>query len=487
MTARDAIPEGRFPPADGDVAHLRTPPAAIEAERSVLGALLQSAPAWDVVGDMLQPGDFYRHEHRLVFEAIAALANACRPVDVVTVFDHLQCAGTERDAGGLPYLNDLAQAVPSASTARRYAEIVREHAVRRRVISACDEISSAAFSMGPGTSVEALVDEAGRKILAVEDQAGGDDDWVSMATLVVQQLDEIQERADGGDQRSAKAYIPTGLSDLDDLLDGGLRGGQLVIVGARPSMGKSALAKGIELHVAGNLGLAVGSFSMEMQNRENVQRAISATAHIPMHALRRPDRMSDLHWSGLTRGVEHLRNIPLFSNEKAGLNINQLRAKARKLRRRSGLSLLTVDYLQLMSGTDPRMPRHLQLEECTRGLKGLAKELDIPVIVLAQVNRGVEKEQDPMPRMSDLKDSGSIEQDADIIIFVHRPIVARPDLSDEWKRYAKCHLAKQRGGRTGTFHLHYAGEHTQFSDWPADLEVPTNPVRIAKSSRESVE
>lgn len=483
-------PDLDFAPPEHGIAQLRVPPHVLEAEKSVLGALLQSAAAWDVVGDMLTASDFYRHEHRLVYEVIGALANACKPVDVVTVFERLERAGKDRDVGGLPYLNELAQAVPSASSARRYAEIVRERAVLRRVISACDEISTAAFNPAPGATVESLLDMAGQKMLAVDERAN-DDDWVAMDTLVVELLDDIQQRADGTSERETKSFIQTGLSDFDDLLDGGLRGGQLVIIGARPSMGKSALAKGIELHVAKHLGLPVGSFSMEMQNREGMQRAMASEGRIPMHALRRPERMSDIHWSGLTRGVEALRQIPLYANETPGLNINQLRQKARKLARRclaagKKLRLIVVDYLQLMSGTDPRMPRHLQLEECTRGLKGLAKELDIPIIVLAQVNRGVEKEADPMPRMSDLKDSGSIEQDADIVLFIHRPIVAKPDLSDEWKAYAKCQLVKQRGGRTGIFHLQYIGQHFAFSDWPDAIEVPSNPVRVA-SGRATVE
>jgi replicative DNA helicase len=232
-----------------------------------------------------------------------------------------------------------------------------------------------------------------------------------------------------------------------------------------------------------HLGLPVGKFSMEMQNHEGGQRALSAVGRIPLHALRRPERMSNEQWSSLTGGIEKLRHIPFYSNERGGLNINQIRAKARALRRRHGLRLLLVDYLQLMSGTDARAPRTYQLEEASRGLKSLAKELGIPVIALVQVLRGVEKETDQMPRMSDIKDCGAIEQDADVILFLDRPIVAKPDLGDEWKHYARARVAKQRGGRTGNLDFMYVGENTRFLDWPRDMPAPKSQVLTKASSR----
>lgn len=482
MTARDAIPEDRFPPDDGQVAQLRVPPNSIEAESSVLGSLLLDNSSWDRAGDILTEGDFYRYEHKLIFAAVSALVNACKPADVITVFEQLDRQGKADEVGGLPYLTSLTQYVVSAANIRRYAEIVREKAVLRRLISASDEIASGAFNL-QGKQVDALVDEAAQKFVAIGEGVVNDE-WESMDQMVVQELDAIQARADGNDRPSAN-YIPTGLTAIDEMLDGGMRGGQLIVIGARPGMGKSALAKTVGLHVSMNLGLPVGEFSMEMQNREGGQRAVSSVSRIPLHALRRPERMSDLQWSDLTRGVEMLRQIPFYSNDRGGLNINQVRSKARALRRKRGLRLLIVDYLQLMSGTDPRMPRTYQLEEASRGLKSLAKELDMPVIALVQVNRGVEKETDQMPRPSDIKDCGSIEQDADVILFLHRPIVAKPDLSTEWKPYCKGHLAKQRGGRTGYLDLQYVGQNTRFADWPADEPVPVNPVRTKGGSNGS--
>lgn len=465
---------------DADLAALRIPPHSIEAESSVLGGLLMENRSWDRIGDLLTEADFYRHEHKLTFAAISALINAAKPADVVTVYAELQKAGTAEQVGGLAYLNSLAQFVPSAGNVRRYAEIVRERSILRRLIGAADEISATAFNV-QGKGVDSVLDDAVAKVMAIDPESAGDD-WESMERMVVNELDMITARADGDDPDRPVDFIATGLSDLDEILDGGLRAGQLVIIGARPGMGKTAIADTIGVNVA-RRDEPVGKFSMEMQNHEGGQRALSNVGRIPLHALRRPERMSNEHWSRLSTAVETLRGIPFYSNDKGGLNINQVRTKARALKRRHGLRLLIVDYLQLMSGTDPRAPRTYQLEEASRGLKALAKELSIPVIALVQVNRGVEKEQDPMPRMSDIKDCGAIEQDADVIVFLHRPIVAAPDLSPEWKHYARASVAKQRGGRTGQLDLLYVGENTRFADWPANQPIPTNQVRTARTTR----
>jgi replicative DNA helicase len=470
----DRVPEYLL--AD-DVAQLRIPPHSLEAESSVLGSLLMDNGGWDRIGDLLTDVDFYRHEHRTIFATVRALINAAKPADVVTVFAELQKSGQAQQVGGLAYLNSLAQFVLSAGNIRRYAEIVRERSILRRLIAAADEISSTAFNT-QGKGVDGVLDEAMAKVMAINPEAAGDD-WESMEQMVVQELDLINDRAEGRDSQRAADFIPTGLGGLDEILDGGMRPGQLIIVGARPGMGKSALADTIGLHAA-RMGFPVGKFSMEMQNHEGGQRAIAATARIPLHALRRPERMSQEHWSSLSRGIDDLRLLPFYSNDKGGLNINQVRAKARALRRRFGLKLLIVDYLQLMSGTDPRAPRTYQLEEASRGLKSLAKELSIPVIALVQVNRAVEKEVDQMPRMSDIKDCGSIEQDADIILMLDRPIQRKTDLDAEWKYYAKGAVVKQRGGRSGVVDFTYIGENTRFFDWPSDEPVPTSQVRSAR-------
>ena len=458
------------PPADDEVSRLRVPPHSVEAEQSVLGGLLIDPRSWDVAGDILSEADFYRHEHRLIFAACAALLQDHKPADVVTVYQRLQELGEARGAVGLPYLNDLAQSVPSAANMRRYAEIVRERAQLRQLIAACDEIATSAFNT-QGQAVAAVMDSAGARIGAVVEAGAAREEWAPMDSLVRLQIDRVQN---GAENDGAGDYIPTGLTDLDEMLDGGLRGGNYVLIGARPSMGKTALADTIANHVALQLGLPVGKFSMEMQNAENGQRTLASVGRVPLHALRRPERLSQDHWQRMTAAMERVRGAKLFSYDRGGLNIHQVRARARALRRQHGLRLLVLDYLQLMSGTDSRQPRHLQLEEASRGIKTLAKELDIPIIVLAQVNRGVEKEADPIPRMSDLKDCGSLEQDADIIVFLHRQWVHKQGLADEWKPYAQARVAKQRGGRTGDLSLYYEGQFTLFSDWPEDTPIPTS-------------
>lgn len=479
----------REPPAYLDepdqVAQLRIPPHSAEAERAVLGGLLIDNAAWDRVGDLLTQTDFYRFEHKVIFQAVAGMANACKPVDVITVFEELQRADEQGEkVGGLPYLNSLAQSEPSAANIRRYAEIVRENSKRRQLVTVCDEIATASFNLH-GRTVEALLDEAAQKVMAVNTEAA-EEEWEPLSTSVVREIDRIQDQVNGNDQ-SMRDVIPTGQDHLDDMLDGGMRGGNLIVIGARPGHGKTALADTIGHHVAGHLGLPVGKFSMEMQNQEGAQRAIAAAGSIPLHALRRPERMNDLHWQSFTRAVETLRQFPFYSNDRAGLNINQVRAKARALRRRHGLRLLLVDYFQLMSGTDTRIPRSQQLEEASRGLKALAKELGIPVILLAQVNRTVEKEVNPMPRMSDLKDCGSLEQDADVVLFLHRPKVHKPDLGDEWKHYAQGRIAKQRGGRTGDLDFDFDGQFTRYQPWPAGEPIPTSMVRVKRGGSENFE
>lgn len=466
-------------PRDRQVAQLRTPPHSVEAESSVLGGLLLDASAWDRVGDLLTDSDFYGYAHKLIFAAIGALANASKPSDVVTVYDHLQGLGKANDVGGLPYLNSLAQYVPSAGNIRRYAQIVRERAILRRLISASDEIATAAFNP-QGKDVPTILDEATQRVMGISPDATTDD-WVSMDTLVVEQLDRIQLLADNPDGERGLEFTPTGIANLDDMLDGGLRPGQFVVIGARPSMGKSAMADAIGLHIALNEGKPVAKFSLEMQNYEGAQRAMAAIGRIPLQSLRRPTRLTDVDWPNVTTAVEKLRHAGFYSNDKAGLNINQIRSKARALHRKVGkLGLILVDYVQLIAGIDPRQNRNSQLEEASRGLKQLGKELGVPVVALAQVSRTVEKEgktwEQQIPRMSDLKDCGSLEQDADIILMLVRPKIAQPGLGSEWDYYACGELMKQRGGRTGRVHFQWEGKYTRYAAWPEDAEVPSSKV-----------
>jgi replicative DNA helicase len=481
MNARVGISEDEaFGSNDRQIAQLRVPPNSIEAESSVLGGLLQDNARWDGVGDLITDSDFYRYEHKVIYGAIGQLVNACKPADVVTVFEHLQRIGKHDEVGGLVYLNALAQYVPSAANIRRYAEIVRERSILRRLISAADETATNAFNTG-GKPVQQILDEAQQRFITVgEAQNNAKDEWHDVDRGIVRVLDFIQEHASGD---AKPDFTPTGLKELDERLDGGMRGGELIVLGARPSMGKSALGMSISAYVAMNAGLPVGAFSMEMPAMQMHKRLMSLVSKIHLSRIKRPERLRDEDWPSITEAVEMLRQCVFDINDQSGLNITQLRAKARALRRRRGkLGCLMVDYLSLMDGLDPRATRAQQLGEITKGLKGLALELDTPILLLQQVGRGAEDRHEGMPILRDLKDSGSIEQDADIVVFIHRPIKDTPDLADEWKYYAKASLAKVRDGEPGYFDLMYVGENTHFLDWPETMDVPKDKTRIARAS-----
>ncbi|MDQ0082910.1 replicative DNA helicase [Variovorax boronicumulans] len=462
-----------------DVAQLRIPPHSLEAEQSVLGSLLMDNYGWDRVGDLLVDGDFYRHEHKVVFAAISSLINASKPADVITVFAELEKHGKAMEVGGLAYLHSLAQCVLSAGSIRRYAEIVRERAVLRKLIGAADEISASAFSM-QGKSVDAVIDAAMQRVMAISPDTATDE-WQGMEEGMVRLLDRITAQAEG---TAVDDFTATGLDEIDARLDGGPRDGELIVIGARPSMGKSALALSMGLHMAMESGKAVGMFSMEMPKAQVVSRAMSLQSRIHLSRIKRGERLKDYDWPAITAAVDRLRQVNFQVNDRSGLNINQLRASARGLRRKHGkLACLIVDYLGLMAGIDPKMPRVYQIEEITKGLKSLAKELGCPIFLLCQLNRAVEQRVDQMPVLSDLRDSGSVEQDADIVMFVHRPYKANPTLSDEWKYYAKVSIAKLRDGEPGIVDVMYVGENTRFANWPAETPIPTNQVRVARSSK----
>jgi replicative DNA helicase len=448
-----------YGPSDREVAALRVPPHSIEAESSVLGGLLLDNGAWDRVGDLLTETDFYRHEHQTVFAVIAALVNANKPADVITVFQRLRDQG-KAEAVGLVYLNGLAQHVVSAANMRRYAEIVREKSVLRQLVAASDEIATTAFNPGDKTAVEVL-DHAQHTIIALGESGAQSDDWQDGDTGIVEVLDAVSRRHDGeGDD-----FISTGLEALDEKLNGGLRAGKVYVLAARPSMGKTALALSVGEHIATNEGKPVGVLSMEMPKDEVQERRVSMRSHVPYHKILRPERMNDFEWSQMSAAVEVLRQVPLYVSDQTALTINQVRGKARALKRRHGLSVLVVDYIGLMEGTDRRANRATQLGEVSRGIKALAKELGIAILLLAQLNREVEKRPNMRPILADLRECGDIEQDADVVLFVHRPFHVKPDLGLEWKHYAELIIAKHRGGACGVLDAQFIGECMRFCDW----------------------
>lgn len=445
---------------DRQIAQLRIPPHSIEAESSVLGGLLLDNAAWDRVSDLLNDGDFYRYEHRLVYGAMAALINASKPADVITVFEQLQSQGKAEEIGGLAYLNSLAQYVPSAGNIRRYAEIVRERAILRKLVTASDEIATNAFNP-KGRPVAAILDESEQKIFNIgEEGSRMKRGFQAMDSLVVDLLDRVQEMADNPNDITG---VPTGFYDLDRMT-AGLQPGDMVVLAARPSMGKTAFAINIAEHVALNEGLPVAVFSMEMGAAQLAVRIVGSIGRIDQGHLR-TGKLSDEEWPRLTEAIEKLRNISLHIDETAGLTASELRANARRLARQCGkLGLIVVDYLQLMSGSGgDNENRATELGEISRGLKMLAKELGCPVIALSQLNRSVETRPDKRPMMSDLRESGAIEQDADIIMFIYRDEYYTKDACKE-PGVAEIIIAKQRNGPTGVVKLAFLNKLTRFEN-----------------------
>ena len=445
-------------PTDRQVAQLRVPPHSHEAESSVLGGLLLDNGAWDRVGDVLVDADFYRFEHRLVYGAIGKLVAESKPADVITVHEELQRQGKGDEVGGLAYLNSLAQYVPSASNIRRYAEIVRERAILRKLVTASDEIATNAFNP-QGKPVERILDEAEQKIFAIgEEGSRMKQGFQSLDTLVIDLLDRVQEMADNPMDVTG---VPSGFVDLDRMTSG-LQAGDLVVLAARPSMGKTSFAVNIAEHVALNEGLPVAIFSMEMGAAQLAVRIVGSIGRVNQGNLR-TGKLTDDEWPRLTEAIERLRNVSLHIDETPGLTPSELRANARRLARSCGkLGLIVVDYLQLMSGSSGSQGenRATELGEISRGLKMLAKELQCPVIALSQLNRSVEQRTDKRPMMSDLRESGAIEQDADIIMFIYRDDYYNKDSKEP--NVAEVIIGKQRNGPTGTVKLFFQKNQTRF-------------------------
>ena len=444
---------------DRQVAQLRIPPHSIEAESSVLGGLLLDNNAWDRVGDLLIDSDFYRYEHRLIYAAVGGLINASRPADVITVYEQLQGLGKADEVGGLAYLNSLAQYVPSASNIRRYAEIVRERSILRKLVSASDEIATAAFNT-QGKAVDKILDEAEQKIFNIgEEGSRMKQGFQGMDSLVVQLLDRVQEMADNPNDITG---VPTGFFDLDRMTSG-FQAGDMIVLAARPSMGKTALAINIAEHVALNEELPVAVFSMEMGASQLAVRIVGSIGRIDQGHLR-TGKLTDDEWPRLTEAIEKLRNVSLHIDETAGLTVSELRANARRLARQCGgkLGLIVVDYLQLMSVSSSMSEenRATAVGEISRGLKMLAKELQCPVLALSQLSRGVESRTDKRPMMSDLRESGAIEQDADVIMFIYRDDYYNKDSKEPG--VAEIIISKQRNGPTGTVKLAFLKPITKF-------------------------
>ena len=445
-------------PRDEQIGMLRVPPQSIEAEQSVLGALLLDNSAWDRVGDLLHESDFYRHEHRLTFAAIGGLVNANKPADVITVALALRESGKDTDVGGMSYLNAMSSSVPSAANIRRYAEIVREKALQRALVAASDEAATIAFGAG-GTANDRI-----ERCVALFDrvqQGSLKQGPVQAAELAVKRIDHFNDIATG----EIPVAFPTGLTDLDEQLNGGFQEGRVYVLAARPSVGKSSLALQFGLHHAKVLNRGVLVLSQEMPGEEVADRALANLGGVDYGEMQR-GRLSDMSWGRLSAAVEMLGKLPLWIDDQAALTLADIRAKAFAVRR-DGLKLLVIDYLQLCSGQNPGkgVNRNTELEEITRGLKALAKQLRITVVLLSQLSREVEKRSTPEPTLGDLRDSGAIEQDADAVFGLW---VAR-HWSDR-KVMALTVLKNRQGERGKRVPLDFYGQFQQWTDSTADVQ-----------------
>lgn len=449
--------------ADDNLDALKLPPNSVEAEQSVLGGLLLENEALDKIADVLSEVDFYRHDHRLIYHHICKLIEQSRPADIVTVAESLENSAELSSVGGIAYLGALAQNTPTAANIRRYAEIVRERSVMRKLVEVGSGIAESAYNP-QGRDAQQLLDEAEAKIFKIAENGNrGSQGFVDMKSLlpaVADRIDYLYQRENQG----AVTGIPTGFDDLDERTSG-FQPGDLIIVAGRPSMGKTAFSLNIAENVALDTKLPVAVFSMEMGATQLATRMIGSVGRLDQHRMRNGN-LEDDDWVRLTTALGKLNDAPIYIDEGAGLSSFDVRARARRLHRQCGkLGLIVVDYLQLMAGTSGRASenRATEISEISRSLKSLAKELDVPVVALSQLNRSVEQRPDKRPVMSDLRESGAIEQDADLILFIYRDEVYNPDSED--KGTAEIIIAKQRNGPIGRVRLTFLGQHTRFENF----------------------
>ena len=456
---------------DPEVAALRRPPQSIESEQSVLGGLMLDNNAFDLVADVLVPEDFYRRDHRIIYEKIQEMCSAGRPADIVTVYGELDAEGKSQEAGGMAYLNSLVNATPAAANIRRYAEIVRDRSILRQLITAGDEIATSALSP-EGADVAQLLDSAQAKVFAIDERSNKGkrgfrvlSDLAGDVTKELQQLYQMHSKDD-------VTGLPTGFRILDKMTSG-LQKGDLIIVAGRPSMGKTSFAMNIAEYSGLTLKMPVAVFSMEMSSVQLAKRLICSVGRIDAQKLRR-GRLDDADWARYTETVGLMSKAPFYIDDTGALTVNELRSRVRRLVRKTGpLALVVVDYLQLMSGSATKNNsenRATEISEISRGLKSLAKEMDVPVIALSQLNRGVDARTDKRPVMSDLRESGAIEQDADIIMFIYRDWVYHKDTADP--NVAEIIIGKQRNGPTGTVNMRFDGQFTRFDNLAQDVDVP---------------
>jgi len=443
----------------------KVPPHSIEAEQSILGGLMLDNAAWDRVADLICEEDFYRRDHRLIFRALTALSAESQPMDVVTVSEWLDKQNELEPAGGLSYLGMLANNVPSVSNIKAYAGIVRERAILRQLIQVSSTIGERAFNP-EGSDCAEILDEAEQAIFQIAERGSRSQ---RSFTAVKDLLSKVVDRIDTLSQSAgAITGVATGYKDFDKKTCG-LQPAELVIIAGRPSMGKTSFAMNIAEDAAINSNTPVAIFSMEMPAEALVMRMLSSLGRIDQQKIR-TGALDDDDWPRLTSTMNILSNAPLFIDDTPALNPTELRARERRLKREHNLGMIVIDYLQLMQVPGNKENRATEISEISRGLKALAKELEVPVLALSQLNRGLESRPDKRPVMSDLRESGAIEQDADLIVFIYRDEVYNQDSPD--KGMAEIIIGKQRNGPIGMVPLTFHGSYTRFDNFIADNYVP---------------
>lgn len=455
---------------------IELPPHSLEAEQAVLGALMLSNESWDRIGDIIGEADFYRADHQAIYRQLCRMIEANRPADVLTVGEALRAEAAQVD---LAYLAELANAVASAANIRRYAEIVRDKSTLRKTLAAAEEIRAACHRQDGRTAGQVL-DEAQAKVLALGDE---DRRLKSSAQAFGKVMGEVFQMIDERARNpGALLGVSTGFVDLDGKTEG-LQPGDLIIVAGRPSMGKTSFAMNIAESVVmtGRAGLV---FSMEMNATQIVQRSLSSTGRIPLQRLR-SGRIDQREWDKLNDAAAKLHDAPFFIDDSPALSVSEVRARARRIHRQmKGLGIIVVDYLQLMKTAGNSDNRATELGEVSRGLKGLARELNCPVVALSQLNRSLEQRPNKRPIMSDLRESGALEQDADLILFVYRDEVYHEE--SPAKGTAEIIIGKQRNGALGTVTLTFLGELTKFENFSGEIRYDTGPRVVRRHQFEVV-
>ncbi|MGK2941227.1 MAG: replicative DNA helicase [Immundisolibacter sp.] len=444
-----------------DPAALKVPPHSIEAEQSVLGGLLLEHAAWELVADRVTADDFYRQDHRLIFEAIRGVQDLGQPCDLITVSERLEQLEELERAGGMAYLGLLAGGVASAVNVATYADIVRERSIARHLIEVGSQIADSGFHP-QGRSIAELLDEAEGRVFEIADRgARARSGFESIKDLLPAAVERLEKLYRSGVPLTG---LSTGFSDLDRMTSG-LHPAEMVIVAGRPSMGKTSFAMNMVESVAIRAGQPVAVFSMEMPAEQLALRMISSLGRVDAHRVRTGQLHED-DWPRVTSAVTLLGEANIFIDDTPALSPLDLRARARRLKRQHGLGLIVVDYLQLMQVPGAKENRATEISDISRSLKALAKELSVPVMALSQLNRSLESRPNKRPVMSDLRESGAIEQDADLILFIYRDEVYNEDSADKGK--AEIIIAKQRNGPIGHLHLAFLGAYTRFEDLAYD-------------------